>query len=288
VNSGLLVIDGTGLQVRCQLASPRDDEHGDLALFFFVRSVIRFISYHKPEYIVVAWDGPGAKDWRREKYPDYKRNRPDGSSGHASENNIGFRAEVFCKRLDMFSIRGPFEADDIISWAVWAAQREAIDTIFIRSDDHDMNQLVSPFVTQYPLSAVGEPTTQGAVVARYGCAPVFLPKLRALAGDTSDNIPGVPGIGIKTAAKILAEAHYDLRQARHPKLHDMREQVFIFEIIMDLLQRREAVETWLPPPPSIRLRSCWHPERSLADARVCFENWGMNSLVKALDNGSLW
>jgi DNA polymerase-1 len=299
--SGLLIIDGTATLVRAQLASrvksgPSDNQD-DLALFFFVRSVIRYLKYHKPEYVVVAWDGRDAKEWRREKYPEYKRNRPDGPSGWLDEDSVAMKAEAFCIRLDMYSIRGPFEADDVIAWAVWMGKQEGFGvvgkgSIFIRSDDADMNQLVTgTIVRQFPLSGDGPVTDENAVWAKYGCMPDQLPMLRALAGDSSDNIPGVPGIGLKTAAKVLADAGYDLRLVEHKNITghpEMRRQVFIFEEIMDLLQRREAVHRWLPPMSSIHVRSRWDPQRSLPDARALFEYWDMKSLVTAVDNGSLW
>lgn len=288
MRSGLLIIDGTATLVRSQLAVREEEGRDDLALFFFVRSVIRFLKYHKPEYVLVAWDGPNAKDWRREIYPEYKRNRADGPSGRFDEDTLGSKAESFCIHTGMYSIRGPFEADDVISWGVWAAAAEGIETVFIRADDADMNQLVSPFVTQYPLSGDGPVMTQAAVIAKYGCAPVHLPRLRALAGDSSDNIPGVPGIGVKTAAKLLAAASNDLRLVDDRRLDGMRPAVLIFEQIMDLRERREAVHKWLPPLCTIWYSSRWHPAGSLPDARACFEHWGMKTLVKAADTGSLW
>ena len=290
----LLLIDGTALLVRSQLAVRQGEERAtELALFFLFRSVIRFVKYHDPAYVLVAWDGEGGKDWRREYYPEYKANRSNPGTAVFGEDDLGFWAHRFFTLTGIYQVRRPFEADDIIAWAAWRAELNGIEPVVIRSDDADLYQLIrGTRVTQYGLSGPDQMTDEKAVVEKYGCSPRQLPVLRALAGDPSDNIPGIHGVGLKTARKLCADASYDLLRVKHPLLDEedslLRPLVLNFAHIMDLGRRREAVHEAMGRPHNLGALCRWDKTAATPGAVRCFEALDMKTLVTQALSDSLW
>lgn len=300
--SRLLLIDATGLLVRVQRAVAAKRGTDELALYLFARSVIRFINYHDPGYIVAAWDGPQGRKWRTDRYPAYKANRPrqvpesldprDGLRKLDDQvlHSLYYHANLFMIAAGIPSIDAvPFEADDIISWATRAASREGIWHQDIRSDDADMNQLVTDELRrQFPLHGDSPVIDADFVRAKYGCDPWDLSSVRALAGDPSDNIPGLPGIGPKKACKLLEAARWKLPDVDHPDIG----QVLVFEEIMNVLARQDEARDWLDKawnrPFLIRELCRWDPESHQAELTRFFGHYGMNLLLRHAEDGSLW
>ena len=153
---------------------------------------------------MVACFDTKAKTFRHEEYKEYKAHRvatPDGIISQipmAKEVLEAFKIPVFAK--------DGFEADDLIATiAVRAAEKENLE-VFILSGDLDNLQLVSDKIKVYTLGKGIKDTViydKNKVVERFGVAPEQMNDFKALTGDPSDNVPGVPGIGKKTAAEII-------------------------------------------------------------------------------------
>ena len=143
--------------------------------------------------------------FRSERYPEYKANR--SSTPDEFRGQIDITKEVlFALGITVLAEPG-FEADDIIATLATQAENEGYRVLVV-TGDRDSLQLVSDDVTVlYPVKGVSELTrfTPDAVQAKYGLTPTQYPDFAALRGDPSDNLPGIPGVGEKTATKWIAE-----------------------------------------------------------------------------------
>jgi len=174
------------------------------AVFGFTSMLLALLDQHKPQGAAVAFD-VARVTFRNEEYPEYKANR-----GETPEEFIG-QVDLIKRVLDALGVqhRGldGFEADDIL--ATWTAQaRDAGHHVLIASGDRDTLQHIDEQVSVlYPERGMREARTMTpqAVEDKYGVTPRQYPDLAALVGETSDNLPGVPGVGPKTAAKWLAQ-----------------------------------------------------------------------------------
>lgn len=172
------------------------------ALYGFVSMINKIITEENPEYIAVAFDI--GKNFRKEKYDFYKEGR------NATPDDLKLQMPIARDILDAMGIKylelEPYEADDIIgTLAKWADLDPEYDATII-SSDRDLLQLISPVVDVKLLKQSGfikyNPET---FKNDWGIEPIKIIDLKALAGDASDNIPGVKGIGDKTALKLLVD-----------------------------------------------------------------------------------
>ncbi|MEN3123098.1 DNA polymerase I [Janibacter sp. LM] len=212
--SRLLLLDGHSLAYRAFFALPAENfststgQHTN-GVYGFVAMLINVLRDEEPTHVAVAFDVSRA-NFRSAEYPEYKAGRsatPDAFSGQ-----IPLLQEV----LDALNIThvelDGYEADDVIATLV-AQGREAGMDVLICSGDRDTLQLVDEHSTVlYPKKGVSDLArmTPDAVTDKYGVGPQLYSDLAALVGEASDNLPGVPGVGPKTAAKWL-NAHGDLQ-----------------------------------------------------------------------------
>ena len=174
------------------------------AVYGFTSMLINVLRDEAPTHVAVAFD-ISRKTFRLEEYSAYKAGRsatPDEFKGQ-----ISLLHEVLdALRIPYVQVEG-FEADDVLATLTKAAiEQEGIDEVLICSGDRDVFQLVSDRVTVlYPVKGVSELTrmTPAAVETKYGVPPGAYSDLAALVGESSDNLPGVPGVGPKTAAKWI-------------------------------------------------------------------------------------
>ena len=187
------------------------------ALYGFVSMINKIINEEKPEYIAVAFDI--GKNFRKEKYDFYKEGR------HATPDELKMQMPIARDILNAMGIKylelEPYEADDIIgTLAKWADLNPEYDATIV-SSDRDLLQLISPVVDVKLLKQTGyikyNPET---FKADYGIDPIKIIDLKALAGDSSDNIPGVKGIGDKTALKLLQE--YDSLEGIYENIESIK------------------------------------------------------------------
>ncbi len=205
----LMLLDGNSLAFRAFYALPAENfkTRGGLttnAVYGFTAMLINLLRDEGPTHVAAAFD-VSRQTFRSERYPEYKANRsatPDEFHGQ-----IDITKEVL-SALGITVLAEPgFEADDIIATLATQAENEGYRVLVV-SGDRDSLQLVSDDVTVlYPRKGVSELTrfTPEAVVEKYGLTPAQYPDFAALRGDPSDNLPGIPGVGEKTAAKWIAE-----------------------------------------------------------------------------------
>ncbi|MGH4027559.1 DNA polymerase I [Actinomycetota bacterium Odt1-20B] len=203
----LLLMDGHSLAYRAFFALPAENfttatGQPTNAIYGFASMLANTLRDEAPTHFAVAFD-VSRKTWRSEEFSDYKANRsktPDEFKG---------QVELIGELLDAmhaqrFAVDG-FEADDII--ATLATQAEAAGfEVLIVTGDRDSFQLITDHVTVlYPTKGVSELTrfTPEKVQEKYGLTPSQYPDFAALRGDPSDNLPGIPGVGEKTAAKWI-------------------------------------------------------------------------------------
>ena len=204
----ILLIDGHSLAYRAFYALPAENfrsstgQHTN-AVYGFASMLINLIRDEKPTHIAAAFD-VSRKTFRTEKFPEYKANRK--STPDEFRSQISYIYELLnAFQIPTYEIEG-FEADDLIATIVDKVGKES-ETL-ICTGDRDSFQLVTDSVTVlYPKKGVTDLArmTPNAVVEKYGLTPEQYPDFAALRGDPSDNLPSIPGVGEKTAAKWIIE-----------------------------------------------------------------------------------
>src|SRR3954454_589529 len=156
----------------------------------------------KPTHVAVVFDH-SEKTFRNEIYPDYKGHRPDPPDELIPQFPLMRQA---VRAFGLIPIEQPgYEADDIIAtYARYAVEAGADATIV--AGDKELMQLVRPGVHMLaPMPGRERPIGRDEVIEKFGVPPEKVPEVQALIGDATDNVPGVPGIGIKTAALLINE-----------------------------------------------------------------------------------
>ena len=206
MSARFFVVDGPGYLYRAYHALPYLSNSKGQATHA-VRGVstmlLKLLREENPEYAAVAWDPPGPT-FREEKLPSYKETRPGMPDDLRSQ--IALVKRVFeALRLPCLEVPG-FEADDVLGTLCEKMRTEPVEMVLV-TGDKDMLQLVGPRVRVLSTNARGEPVwfDDAAVSAKWGVAPMQIPDLLALMGDSIDNIPGVPGVGEKTAVKLISQ-----------------------------------------------------------------------------------
>jgi DNA polymerase I len=204
-----MLLDGNSLAFRAFYALPTENfkTRGGLttnAVYGFTAMLINLLRDEAPTHIAAAFD-VSRQTFRSERYPEYKANR--SSTPDEFHGQIDITKEVL-NALGITVLSEPgFEADDLIATLATQAENEGYRVLVV-SGDRDSLQLVSDDVTVlYPRKGVSELTrfTPEAVVEKYGLTPEQYPDFAALRGDPSDNLPGIPGVGEKTASKWIVE-----------------------------------------------------------------------------------
>lgn len=205
----LLLIDGHSMAYRAFFALPAENfttasgQHTN-AIYGFATMLISLLKEEKPTHIAVAFD-VSRKTFRTEIFPEYKANRAKTPDEFRSQ--MSYLHEL----VDSFGItqfeREGYEADDIIATITKQAEADGFE-VAICTGDRDSFQLVNEKTTVlYPKRGVSEMArmTPAAVAEKYLLTPAQYPDFAALRGDPSDNLPSVPGVGEKTAAKWIIE-----------------------------------------------------------------------------------
>lgn len=203
----LVLVDGYSLLYRAYYSSPPLRTREGMptgALYGFLRMLFRLLDDAKPDYLLIALDAAGPT-FRHTADETYKATRS------ATPDDLAVQTDEFRPLLDELSIphyeRSGFEADDVLGTLARHAAGEGMEVTVVTGDT-DTLQLVEPRV-QIMLTRRGvtemECYDHDAVLKRFGFEPTLLPDYRGLRGDTSDNIPGVPGIGEKTAQSLVAK-----------------------------------------------------------------------------------
>ncbi len=205
----LLLVDGHSMAYRAFFALPVANFSTTTgaptnAVYGFTAMLANLLRDERPTHVAVAFDA-GRTTFRTERFPQYKATR-DASPAEFSGQVPLIREVLETLRITTLDKPG-VEADDIIATLTAGAVREGMQ-VLVCSGDRDALQLVSEDVTLlYPRKGVSELTrfTPAAVEEKYGVPPQQYPDLAALVGESSDNLPGVPGVGPKTAAKWVGQ-----------------------------------------------------------------------------------
>ena len=172
------------------------------ALYGFIHLLFNIIDIVEPDAIVIAFDAPG-KTFRHTDYAEYKAKRKE--TPDELKQQLVFSRKLIQSLGIPFQEQVGYEADDVIGTLSLQAEQHGYQTTIV-TGDLDALQLVDPNVsvmtTRKGVSEVIVYTPE-TVKERFGFEPIFVPDYKALVGDTSDNIPGVPGVGEKTATKII-------------------------------------------------------------------------------------
>jgi DNA polymerase-1 len=198
----VVLIDGSGFIFRAFFAIRQPMNRSDgtpvAAVYGFTNMLMKLLKELDADRIAVIFDYSG-RTFRNEIYPQYKANRPPAPEDLVPQFPL-IRDATRAFNLPCIEKEG-FEADDLIATYTRLA-REAGSRVTIVSSDKDMMQLVGDQVTMYD-GLKGKLIGIDEVAAKFGVGPERVIDVQALAGDSSDNVPGVPGIGVKTAAELI-------------------------------------------------------------------------------------
>lgn len=202
----LMILDGNSLAHRAFHALPllsTTTGHYTNAVLGFTNMLQKIVRQERPDYVVVAFDK--GKPFRHDDYEAYKAHRK------ATPEELRPQFPLIKRVLGAFNIpaleMAGYEADDLIGTVTRLASERGLEVLVV-TGDRDMLQLVSKkvkaLITRKGISEL-DCYAEENVIERYGLKPAQIPDLKGLIGDTSDNIPGVPGIGEKTAVKLLQQ-----------------------------------------------------------------------------------
>ncbi len=275
----LALLDGHSLAYRAFYALPSDlaTPAGQVtnAVLGFTNMLIRLLREEQPDAIAVAWDVRGP-NLRKEKYPEYKAQRDAPPDIFASQLPL-IREVLDVLRIRQLTSPG-YEADDVIATVTAKALAESWQ-VFVVTGDRDSFQLVGKDVTVlYTRRGISDVVTASPrwITEKYGITPQQYRDYAALRGDTSDNLPGVPGVGEKTASRLITEygsldgiyAHLDEQTPRlRENLETHREQVFLNRELMEMYSDVPVAEA----PEGVDLDSFLLQEWERDEVRAVFE-----------------
>lgn len=256
----LLIIDGYGFifrayHVQPPLTSPSGEPVG--AIYGFTSMLLKLLADFNPKYAVIVLDHEG-KNFRHDLYNNYKANRPPISNDLKSQLKMVKEA---AEALNFICLsKQGYEADDIIATIARKFQARNHPAIII-SGDKDLMQLTGENVKLYD-PAKYKYIEEEDIIKKFGVAANKVREVQALMGDTSDNIPGVPGIGPKTAAQLIKEygdvqgllSSIDKLSPRHQQLFtEYKEDALLSWKLVGLDEKVEIEEKledfiWTPPP----------------------------------------
>jgi DNA polymerase-1 len=247
----LALIDGNSVAYRAFYALPPDlaTKSGQVtnAVFGFTRMLIRLLKDYHPDGIAVAWD-ISRQTFRTESYPEYKSQRERAPDEFRSQ--LPLMDEVL-QALHITQLRQEgYEADDLIATLVKRAVEAGWEVLIVTGDRDAFQLIEGPVKVVYTRRGISDIVLadEAYVEEKYGIRPDQYVEYAALRGDTSDNLPGVPGVGEKTASRLIAD-YGDLDNLYlsvtelTPKLRENlaahREQVFLNRELMQLVDDLE-------------------------------------------------
>ena len=217
----LFLIDGSYLAYRSYFAfarRPLISKKGEntSAPFAFTRTLLKILDEEKPDYLAVVFD-TAEPTFRHQTYAEYKATR-EKMPDEMAEQLPRIRQLLEAFRIPILEVPG-YEADDVMATLAEKAKKQGMK-VYLFSGDKDLLQLVGPNVRIYKPGRQGDDIQildEQWIRENWGVEPAQVRDVLALAGDTSDNIPGVPGVGIKTATRLVQEGGSLEEMLRHPE-----------------------------------------------------------------------
>ncbi len=283
----LVLVDGNALLHRAYHATPPlATSKGELvnAVFGFTSMILKELSDLKPDYMAIAWDEAGPT-FRHQVYTQYKATRGP------TDNNLDMQYDRVHEVVDVlnipeFSVSG-FEADDLIGTLALQAEKENNLEIIILTGDRDIMQLIdSRIKVLMPKKTLADVGLYGQeeFVARYGFMPKQIIEYKALAGDASDNIPGVTGIGEVYATKLIQQFS-SIEQIYLPKnLKTLPERIqkLLAEGAESAVLSKKLATLDLKAPIKLDLAKCRVTDYEVGKAEKLFEELEFKSLISRL------
>lgn len=283
----LLLLDGHSLAYRAFYALPVENFSTSTgqptnAVYGFTSMLVNLLRDEKPTHVAVAFD-VSRKSFRTDRFPEYKATRASSPAEFKGQVEL-IKEVVRALGITALEVEG-FEADDVIATLSTQGQAEGLD-VQIVSGDRDTFQLVNEQTTVlYPKKGVSDLArmTPEAIEEKYGLTPTQYPDFAALRGDPSDNLPGIPGVGEKTAVKWLT-SYGDLAN-----LVDNVDQVTgkvgdaLREAVPQVLVNRELTELVRDVPLEVNVDSLQWNEWSRAELEQLFEALQFSALRSRID-----
>ena len=286
----LLLLDSYALAFRMFYAysqNPLTNSQGEEVSMMhgYWGAVLRILAKHKPTHFAIARDVAHTKTFRHELYPDYKANRgPMPEEMAAQMPLLGESLEA--SGIPLLSEPG-YEADDVMASTATAAVEAGFDHVVILSKDKDMSQIVSDKIHLFHLTKGADGIDFGPeqVLEKYGLPPEKIRDYLALMGDASDNVPGVPKVGPKTAIQLLNDfgdmdnlyANLDkvTKKGLHDNLANNREKAFLSRELVTLQTKRAF---------SGNLDALEYNGLHVDTLAAMFKDHEINSLLRLLEN----
>ena len=250
------------------------------ATYVFCQMLLNLIRERRPDYLAMVLDVGDETTFRRELDENYKANRdPAPEALHVQVDRI--TSIVTALGIPIYRLKG-FEADDLMATMAYRIRDEDVE-VHLVSRDKDLEQLITDRVRLYDV-AKDEVLDADALVKKKGYTPCQAVEIQTLAGDPTDNVPGVVGVGVKTAAKLVAEygsaqAVIDSADKLTPK---MRERVRAFADRLPLT--RQLVTLRRDAPIEFTLADCPTERIKFAAVRPIFDELGFKRLNEQLDH----
>src|SRR5215213_8380034 len=283
----LMLIDSNSLIYRAYFAliqTPLTTSKGQLvnAVFGFWSIVLRGFQDVKPDYVICSFDLAGPT-FRHEQYADYKSTRRPMPDDLKDQFPI-VRQIIEAFGVPIYQLQG-FEADDVIATLVRQAEARGIETTIV-SGDLDLLQLVSDETTLMTTRGGVQQTTfydPARIQERYGLSAAQMIDFKALKGDATDNIPGIPGVGEKTAATVLQKfGTLDELYARLDEVQPDKLRVKLDEHRADELRWRELVTVRSDVPVELELEPAKLGDYDRNEVLRLFREYEFRSLVERL------
>jgi len=281
----LVLIDGNSIAYRAFFALPllnNDKGIHTNAVYGFTMMLLRILEDEKPSHIMVAFDA-GKTTFRHKTFSEYKGGRQK-TPPELSEQFPFIREVLDAYRIKRYELEN-YEADDIIGTLSKKAEEDGYEVKVI-SGDKDLTQLSSDkttvAITKKGITEIEEYTPEH-IKEKYGLTPEQIIDMKGLMGDTSDNIPGVPGVGEKTAIKLLAEFETleklleSIDQVSGKKLKEKLEE-FKDQAIMS----KELATITREAPVTVQLEEFEYEELDRDKVVQLFKELGFNSLLDKL------
>lgn len=246
------------------------------AIFGFTNMLLKILKEKKPDFFAVVFDTP-APTHRHEAFKQYKAHRP------GMPDELKPQVPLIKEIIDAFRIqtieKAGYEADDILAHIAREAEAEGLE-VYIVTSDKDMCQVVSPNIKLYD-TMKEKITEEKDVIERFGVTPSQFPEIIALMGDTSDNIPGAPGIGEKTAVKLLKEFEtLENLIANRDRIKNAKARNAVSENIDNIRLSKELATVHPDVPVDIPIRDLAVKEPEWPKLLEHFRRYEFSSLVK--------
>lgn len=287
----LFLIDGSSYIFRAFFAIPPLSNAAGLptnAIFGFTNILLKLLKQHRPEYVVVALDA-GRETFRNDMYAEYKSNRPEAPAELIPQFPY-FRKVLDVLNLPLLELPG-YEADDIIATLCGAMSGKGCEVIVV-SSDKDLMQLVTDGIRLLD-SAKDRWIGAEQVREKFGVAPEQVIEVMGLMGDPVDNIPGVKGIGEKTAIALIQQFQtlenlFDhLAEVEQMKLRGAaRVRNILAEGKQAAYLSRDLATVKRDVPIDMGLESLRARSPDIDKARILFTELGFTNLLKLLENDS--